>query len=80
MRCFFPLRNANWGDFCVKPTGFEGGGRFLLGVQGEGILLLATDGEFIRQIFGGNTHMVVVERIPQPVMHHAVFQAGMTQT
>ena len=52
---------------------------FLLGAQGKSVLLLTTDYELIRQIFGSNTHVIVVERIPQAVMDHAVFHTGMTQ-
>ncbi len=78
-RRFFTLRDDDRRDFRDKTTGFHGGSRFLLGTQSKGVLLLATDNEFIRQIFRGNSHVIIVERIPQAVMYHAVLHTGMAQ-
>ncbi|MNC63081.1 hypothetical protein D3C75_1131730 [compost metagenome] len=43
------------------------------------ILLAATNGVFLRQIFGGDAHVIIVEGIPQAVLDHAVSQLTVTQ-
>src|SRR5580704_18099631 len=43
------------------------------------VLLLTRDAVFLRDILAGNSHMVVVVDVPQPVVHHRIDDLRITQ-
>ena len=71
-RIAFALRNQDRGDFIDKTPGLDGGSGFLLGGGGEGVLLFAADLIFVDEVFRGDAHVVIVERIPQAIADHGV--------
>src|SRR5690606_38112653 len=66
------------GDLVGKSAGLLRGDCLLLGGQGKGILLLATDLVALRQVLGGDAHVVLVEDVPEAVMDRAVYQLALT--
>ncbi len=48
-----------------------------LRLGGKGVLLFTAEAVFVHQVFCGDTHVIVVERIPQAVADHAVDQLAM---
>ncbi len=75
-RVALALRDQNRRDLIGKAAGFDGGGGFLLGRGGEGVLGFTADAVLVHQVLGGDAHVVVVERVPQAVGDHAVDHLG----
>ncbi|CAI8866812.1 ABC transporter ATP-binding protein [Pseudomonas sp. IT-P291] len=74
------LRNQDRGDFALEAPALNGCCGFLLRGGSEGILCFTRDLVLLRQILGGDTHVVVVEGVPQAILDHAVLQLRMAHT
>jgi len=51
-----------------------------MGVDGEVVLLFASDAVFFSNVLAGQAHVVVVVNVPQAVVHHGVDQLSVAET
>ena len=70
---------AHRDNFIAKTPGINRGTRFLLRAQRVSILQLTAYTVLTRQVFRRHAHMIIIKRVPQPVMHQAVEQLAVTQ-
>ncbi|CRP52210.1 hypothetical protein PAERUG_P5_London_26_VIM_2_01_09_02983 [Pseudomonas aeruginosa] len=76
-RLALALRDLDRRDLVAEAPALDGGDGLLLRSGGEGVLLLAGQAVLLRQVLGGDAHVVVVEGVPQAVLDHAVDQLRM---
>ena len=60
------------GDFILELAGLAGGLGLVLRGDGETVLVVAGDLEFLGDILGGGAHVIAVKGIPQAVADHGV--------
>src|SRR5690606_375217 len=68
------LRHFYRSDLVPESAGLLRCSGLLLGAQGVGVLLLAADLIALGEILRSYAHVIVVEGVPQAVVHHAVDQ------
>ena len=71
-RLTLALGNRDRGYLVLEAPSLHGGDRPALRLGGIGILRLAAQAVFLREVLGGDAHVAVVEGVPQAIVDHAV--------
>src|SRR5579859_293030 len=79
-RTFFLSGNFYGHDLRFEAALFDRGDGFAVGVDGELVLLLASDAVLFGDVLAGDPHVVVVVDIPEAVVDHGVDDLRVTET